>query len=140
MWGNRAGGAEPAVRPSTRRAAGGWRDWWTVLHPPYTAWTFPTSSSGRHSPLASISRGCWPLSWRSSSPSAWRPTASTSSHGRPLRTLIPGRTLVTATVVSLAGAVAIGVAGVVTVGVSSVPFHRGGSLLVLAYNAELFGG
>ena len=27
-----------AARPSTRRDPGGWRDWWTILHPPYTAW------------------------------------------------------------------------------------------------------
>ena len=24
--------------PSTRLGPGGWRDWWTLLHPPYTAW------------------------------------------------------------------------------------------------------
>jgi hypothetical protein len=61
-------------------------------------------------------------------------------HGRPLRTLIPGRALVAATVLSLAGAVAIGVAGVVTVGIVLVPFIVLGPVLVVAYNAELFGG
>ncbi len=61
-------------------------------------------------------------------------------HGRPLRTLIPGRALVAATVVSLAGAVALGVAGVVTVGLVLVPFIVVGPVLVVAYNAELFGG
>ena len=41
---------------------------------------------------------------------------------------------------SLAGAVAIGVVGVVTVGAVLVPFIVVGPLLVMAYNAELFGG
>ena len=28
-----------AGRPAYYAArAGGWRDWWTLLHPPYTAW------------------------------------------------------------------------------------------------------
>ncbi len=44
------------------------------------------------------------------------------------------------TVVSLAGAVAVGVVGVVTVGAILVPFIVVGPLLVMAYNAELFGG
>ena len=61
-------------------------------------------------------------------------------HGRPLRTEHPGRRLVAATVVSLAGAVALGVAGVCSVGVVLVPFIVVGPLLVVAYNAELFGG
>ena len=31
--------AEPERRPAFYAArAGGWRDWWTILHPPYTAW------------------------------------------------------------------------------------------------------
>src|ERR1043165_2986014 len=28
--------ARPAF--SAARPGGGWRDWWTLLHPPYTAW------------------------------------------------------------------------------------------------------
>jgi hypothetical protein len=43
-------------------------------------------------------------------------------------------------VVSLAGAVAIGIGGVVTLGAVLVPFIVVGPLLVVAYNAELFGG
>ncbi len=61
-------------------------------------------------------------------------------HGRPLRTLIPGPALIAATVASLLGAVAIGVAGLSTVGAVLVPFIVVGPLLVMAYNAELFGG
>jgi hypothetical protein len=43
-------------------------------------------------------------------------------------------------VLSLAGAVVLGVAGVEKVGVVLVPFIVVGPLLVVAYNAELFGG
>jgi hypothetical protein len=61
-------------------------------------------------------------------------------HGRPLRTVIPDAVLVAATVVGLTGAVALGIAGVVQVGAVLVPFIVAGPLLVVAYNAELFGG
>ncbi|MHB8593313.1 MAG: hypothetical protein ACYDB3_03120, partial [Acidimicrobiales bacterium] len=61
-------------------------------------------------------------------------------HGRPLRTAIPSGTLVGATAVGLAGAVALGAVGVAQVGLSLVPCIVIGPLLVVAYNAELFGG
>jgi hypothetical protein len=44
------------------------------------------------------------------------------------------------TAVALAGAVVIGAMGVATVGIVLVPFIVAGPLLVVAYNAELFGG
>ena len=32
-------------RPAFYAAApGGWRDWWTLLHPPYTAWHLATAA------------------------------------------------------------------------------------------------
>ena len=34
-----ADGAQAGARPAYYAARpGGWRDWWTLLHPPYTAW------------------------------------------------------------------------------------------------------
>ncbi len=130
-----------APRPAFYAARrGGWRDWWTVLHPPYTAWHLSYVVIGASlAPRVHLSRLLATVV-------AFFLAVGVAAHcldelhGRPLRTLIPGRTLVTATVVSLAGAVAIGVAGVVTVGVVLVPFIVVGPLLVLAYNAELFGG
>jgi hypothetical protein len=130
-----------APRPAFYAAQrGGWRDWWTVLHPPYTAWHLsyvvigaslaPRVHTGRlvATVLAfflavGIAAHCLD-----------------ELHGRPLRTLIPGRALIAASVLSLAGAVAIGIAGVVQVGAILVPFIVVGPLLVMAYNAELFGG
>jgi len=119
---------------------GGWRDWWTILHPPYTAWHLSYVVLGASlAPHLHVSRLVATVL-------AFFLAVGVAAHcldelhGRPLRTLIPGRTLVAATVVSLVGAVAIGAAGVATVGVVLVPFIVVGPLLVMAYNAELFGG
>ena len=61
-------------------------------------------------------------------------------NGRPLRTRIPGVVLLTVAVASLAGAAALGVYGILRVGWPLIPFLIAGPLLVVAYNAELFGG
>jgi hypothetical protein len=61
-------------------------------------------------------------------------------HGRPLRTTIPSAALVLVTVLGLVGAVALGAVGVARIGASIVPFIVLGPMLVVAYNAELFGG
>jgi hypothetical protein len=130
-----------APRPAFYAAKrGGWRDWWTVLHPPYTAWHLSYVVIGASlAPHVRISRllGTVAAFFLAVGVAAH---CLDELHGRPLRTLIPGRALVAATVVSLAGAVAIGVVGVVQVGVILVPFIVVGPLLVMAYNAELFGG
>ena len=130
-----------APRPAFYAAErGGWRDWWTVLHPPYTAWHLSYVVIGASlAPRVQVSRLVATVL-------AFFLAVGVAAHcldelhGRPLRTLIPGGALIAATVVSLAGAVAIGVVGVVTVGVVLVPFIVVGPLLVMAYNAELFGG
>jgi hypothetical protein len=130
-----------APRPAFYAARrGGWRDWWTVLHPPYTAW---------HLSYVVIGASLAPrvhVSHLVATVLAFFLAVGVAAHcldelhGRPLRTLIPGRALIAATVVSLAGAVAIGVIGVVMVGAVLIPFIVVGPLLVMAYNAELFGG
>jgi hypothetical protein len=61
-------------------------------------------------------------------------------NGRPLQTRISGPILIAVTVVGLAGAVALGAVGVARVGWSLLPYLIVGPILVLAYNAELFGG
>jgi hypothetical protein len=130
-----------APRPAFYAAQrGGWRDWWTVLHPPYTAWHLSYVVIGASiAPRVHVSRLIATVL-------AFFLAVGVAAHcldelhGRPLRTLIPGRALVAATVVSLAGAVTFGVVGVVMVGAVLVPFIVVGPLLVLAYNAELFGG
>ena len=128
-------------RPAFYAAArGGWRDWWTILHPPYTAWHLSFVVIGASlAPRVHVDRLV-------ASVLAFFLAVGIAAHcldelhGRPLRTLIPARTLLTVTGIALAGAVAIGIAGVVKVGAVLVPFIVVGPVLVLAYNAELFGG
>jgi hypothetical protein len=60
-------------------------------------------------------------------------------NGRPLATLLPASSLVTAAAISLAGAAAIGLWGVASIGIYLLPFVLIGIALVLAYNLELFG-
>jgi hypothetical protein len=132
---------EPEQRPAYYAArSGGWRDWWTILHPPYTAWHLsyvaigaalaPRLDGGR---LAATLLAFFLAVGIAAH-------ALDELHDRPLRTTIPSRLLVAAVAVGLAGAVALGVVGVVRVGLVLLPFIAVGPLLVVAYNAELFGG
>jgi hypothetical protein len=119
---------------------GGWRDWWTILHPPYTAWHLSYVVIG--ATLAPHTDG-------------WRLLATLLAfffavgvaahaldelHGRPLRTTIPSAWLVALGAGGLLTACALGIAGVATVGFGLLPFIAIGPLLVLGYNLELFHG
>ena len=137
-------GGEPA-RPAFYAARpGAWRDWWTLLHPPYTAWHLSYVVIGASlAPHVYLSRllaslGAFFLAVGVAA------HALDELHGRPLRTSIPGPALAGATAFGLAGALALGVAGVADMGWAAgwvlVPFMLAGLLLVVAYNAELFGG
>src|SRR5205823_11100599 len=94
---------------------GGWRDYWTLLHPPYTAWHLAYVAIG-----ASVAThfdggrlGATAL--------AFFLAVGLTAHaldelaGRPLRTRIPDRVLRVIAAVGLVGAVAIGVIGAVKV-------------------------
>ncbi|MEJ7721151.1 MAG: hypothetical protein WKF58_12205 [Ilumatobacteraceae bacterium] len=133
--------ADTDPRPAYYAArSGGWRDWWTLLHPPYTAWHLsyvvigaslaPHVDAGRL--VATLLAFFFAVGIAAH--------ALDELHGRPLRTQIPSAGLVTATVVGLVLACGLGVLGVERVGVVLVPFIVVGPLLVVAYNAELFGG
>ncbi|MHB8681769.1 MAG: hypothetical protein ACYDA2_06715 [Acidimicrobiales bacterium] len=129
------------ARPAYYAAApGGWRDWWTLLHPPYTAWHLAYVVIGASlAPVVSVSHlVATVLAFFLAVGIAAH--ALDELHDRPLRTTIPSQALVVATALSLAGAVVLGVFGVVRVGAVLVPFIVVGPLLVVAYNAELFGG
>jgi hypothetical protein len=119
---------------------GRWRDWWTLLHPPYTAWHLSYVVIGAS--LAPHVNGTRLLATLLAFFAAVGVSAHALDelHGRPLRTGIPGAALVAATVTGLAVAVLLGVAGLTRVGLVLVPFIVAGPLLVVAYNAELFGG
>jgi hypothetical protein len=128
-------------RPAYYAAArGGWRDWWTLLHPPYTAWHLSYVVIGAClAPRVETSRllGTVLAFFLAVGLAAH---ALDELHGRPLQTTISRGALVAVTAVGLAGAVVLGVIGVAKVGLVLVPFIVVGPLLVLAYNAELFGG
>jgi hypothetical protein len=132
---------EPDARPAYYAARpGGWRDWWTLLHPPYTAWHLSYSVIGAAlAPRVQTSRLVATVL-------AFFLAVGLAAHaldelrGRPLRTRIPSPVLVAAVIVGLAGALALGVVGVSRVGWTLIPFMVAGPVLVIAYNAELFGG
>jgi hypothetical protein len=136
-----ADGAQAGARPAYYAASPGrWRDWWTLLHPPYTAWHLSYVVIGASlAPHVSLTPLLATLI-------AFFLAVGLAAHaldelnGRPLQTRIPAPTLVAVTVAGLAGAVAFGAAGVARVGWVLLPFMIVGPALVLAYNAELFGG
>ena len=133
--------AEPQARPAYYAAGPGrWRDWWTLLHPPFTAWHLSYVVLGamiaHHVRLdrlvAALAAFFLAVGLAAH--------ALDELHGRPLRTAIPSSVLVAVTAVGLAGAVALGAIGITRVGWVLLPFMIVGPLLVVGYNAELFGG
>jgi hypothetical protein len=132
---------EGAERPAYYAARpGAWRDWWTLLHPPYTAW---------HLSYVVIGASLAPqvlVSYLIATVLAFFLAVGLAAHaldelrGRPLRTAIPSAALVAVVVVGLLGALVLGVFGVIRVGWTLIPYMVAGPLLVIAYNAELFGG
>jgi hypothetical protein len=119
---------------------GGWRDWWTLLHPPYTAWHLSYVVIGATVAPRTDARdlGVTLLAFFLAVGVAAH--ALDELHGRPLGTRIPTRALVAVSVVALVGAVACGVAGIETVGWGLFAFIVVGPVLVLGYNLELFKG
>jgi hypothetical protein len=132
---------EDEARPAFYALAqGGWRDYVTLLHPPYTAWHVSYVVIG----------GCLAsgVAWGrlTAAAVAFALAMGVGAHaldelqGRPLRTLIPDRVLVVLAVVSVTAAAAIGL-------LVLVPFRPWltvlvpiGVFLVAAYNLELWEG
>jgi len=139
-------GETPVDPPPDQRAAyyaarpGGWRDWWTLLHPPYTAWHLAYVVIGAClAPVINTTRLVATL-LAFFFAVGLAAHALDELHGRPLRTRIPSVTLVVVAGVGLAGSIALGVVGIAQVGWALVPFLVVGPVLVVAYNFELFGG
>ena len=130
-----------AARPAFYAARpGGWRDWWTILHPPYTAWHLsyvvigatlaPRTDGGR----LAVTLLAFFLAVGVAA------HALDELHGRPLHTDISSAVLGTVAAVALAGALALGFAGLSRAGAGLLAFIALGPVLVIGYNAELFGG
>jgi hypothetical protein len=119
---------------------GGWRDYVTVLHPPYTAWHLSYVAIGATlAPTFHADR-------LGAAAAAFFLALGIGAHsldelkGRPLATRIPEPVLVGLTVLSLAGALAIGIAGAVSFDLWLLVFVAIGIVLVPVYNLELLGG
>jgi hypothetical protein len=121
-------------------APGGWRDYVTLLHPPYTAW---------HLSYVVIGACLAPHLYEgrlAAALVAFFLALGISAHaldelnGRPLQTKIPEGVLVGLTIVPLAIAVGIGIAGAVAFNGWLLVFVAIGLALVPVYNLELFGG
>ena len=121
-------------------APGGWRDYVTLLHPPYTAWHLSYVAIGAtlaphfHPGRLAAAAGAFFLAMGVAA------HALDELQGRPLATRIPEATLLGLTVLTLAGAVAIGIAGALAFDGWLLVFVAIGALLVLVYNLELLGG
>jgi hypothetical protein len=120
--------------------SGGWRDYVTLLHVPYTAWHLsyvaigaclaPHVRSGRLGLTAlafflALGIGAHALD---------------ELNGRPLATAIPRRVLVALAVATVAVAAAIGIWAALAWTLWLLPFVAAGAWLVFAYNLELLGG
>jgi hypothetical protein len=120
--------------------SGGWRDYITLLHLPYTAWHLSYVVIGAAlSPEFALSR-LWPTLLAFGLAVGIGAHALDELRGRPLRTQIPARVLVGLAAVSIAGAVAIGIVGAVTVDPWLAAFVLAGTFIVVAYNLEWFDG
>ena len=132
---------EDQERPSFYAArSGGWHDWWTLLHPPYTAWhlSYVVFGACLATHVSASRLVATLLAFFLAVGIAAH--ALDELHGRPLGTHISRSVLVTVTALSLAGAVALGAVGVWKVGWALIPFMVIGPVLVVGYNMELFGG
>jgi len=128
--GSPLGAAFYALRP------GGWRDYWTLLHPPYTLWLLSNALLGAAvapAPDPRIVAGGL---------LAFGLAVGVAAHsfdelrGRPLSTRIPSRVLVALGTLALAGAVALGIAALPLVGAGLLAFVVAGAVLVIGYAFE----
>jgi heme O synthase-like polyprenyltransferase len=131
----------PSARPSWYALeTGGWRDYVTLLHPPYTAWHISYVVIG----------GCLApgIAWGRlvAAVVAFGLAVGIGAHaldelrGRPLRTSIPSSVLVGLAAVSIGAACAIGIVGAVVFEPWLAALVPLGVFLVLAYNLELLEG
>jgi hypothetical protein len=133
--------ADPADRPAFYALrSGGWRDYWSLLHPPYTLWHLSYVVIGACiAPVVNFG-------WLFETALAFFLAMGLAAHaldemnGRPLRTRIPDGVLAAIAVVGLAGAFALGVHGAIVVSPWLWAFIAIGGFLVVTYNLELFGG
>ncbi|HEY2327217.1 MAG TPA: hypothetical protein VGH52_07005 [Gaiellaceae bacterium] len=129
------------IRPSFYALrTGGWRDYVTLLHFPYTVWNLSYVATGcALAPHFHTNRMLWAFA-------AFFLALGISAHaldelnGRPLKTQIPTGALVALATASLGGALAIGIGAADAWGWGLLAFVAVGGVIVPAYNLEWFGG
>ncbi len=130
-----------AARPAFYALApGGWRDYATLLHLPYTAWHLsyvtigaalaPTFDGGRYAAtmlafFLAVGIGAHVLD---------------ELIDRPLQTGIPAPALIVLAAISIGGAVAIGLGASIAVSPWIAAFVVAGAFILVAYNLELWNG
>jgi hypothetical protein len=118
---------------------GGWRDYVTLLHLPYTAWHLAYVAIGAalapalHWNRLGLTLAAFALALGVAA------HALDELHDRPLRTEIPGRVLAALAGVTLAGAIAIGIGAAAAWSWWLLAFVAAGGFVVPAYNLELPG-
>ena len=131
----------PSARPAWYALeTGGWRDYVTLLHLPYTAWHLSfVVIGGCLAPVVAWGR-------LGAAVVAFGLAVGIGAHaldelsGRPLRTGIPSSILVALAVVSIGAASTIGIGGALAYEPWLALLVPVGIFLVLAYNLELLGG
>ena len=116
---------------------GGWRDYWTLLHPPYTAWHLSYVLLGAAlspAPDPRIVAGALVAFGLAVGVGAH---AFDELRGRPLRTRIPSPVLVSLGTAALVVAVALGLLATTMLGPLFLLFVIGGPAIVLAYGFEV---
>ena len=133
----------PSVAPAARGAAfyalapGSWRDYWTLLHPPYTLWHLSYVLLGAAlAPMPDPRMVVGALL-------AFFLAVGVASHsfdelqGRPLNTQIPSSVLVLLGTLALVGAVALGIVAASQIGPWFLVLVALGAALVISYGLEL---
>jgi hypothetical protein len=121
-------------------ARGGWRDYVTLFHAPYTLWHLSYVAIGAAlAPELEANRLLWGLAAFTLALGVGA-HALDELHNRPLQTTIPSAVLVGLATVSLAAAVAIGLGAALAWTLWLLPFVAAGAFLVPAYALELAGG
>ena len=119
---------------------GGWRDYVTLLHPPYTLWHLAYVSIGAAlAPELEPARLLWTLAAFALAMGVGA-HALDELHGRPLATAVPGRVLWLLALLSIAAAAAIGIGAALAWTLWLLPLVAFGVFIVAAYNLELLGG
>ncbi|HEY5111091.1 MAG TPA: hypothetical protein VII67_02055 [Acidimicrobiales bacterium] len=116
------------------------RDWWTLLHPPYTLLhlSFVVIGACLMGPVNAVRLAFTLLAFFLAVGVGAH--ALDELHGRPLGTSIPTWQLVTASSLGLGGAVIVGVVGLFLVSPYLAVFIVVGVVIALGYNLELFNG